>query len=262
MADELFSVEGKRVFITGGGSGVGRMISEGLAARGARVFTCSRKQSSLDDLLRATAQEHGHDVAAEPADLGRSSEIERIARRAGEHFGGAIDVLINNAGATWGAELDEYPEDGWDKVFDLNVKAMFFLTQKCLPYLRAAGRAPDRLARVINIGSISGIQFPLDNAWAYHPAKAAVHHLTQVLAKRLVKDGIAVNAIAPGLFPSKMTAFMMPGGDDSLVSGAIPMGRAGRPSDIVGAVVYFASDASGFATGSILKLDGGSSLGA
>ena len=110
------------------------------------------------------------------------------------------------------------------------------------------------------IGSISGIHHPEDNAWAYHPAKAAVHHLTQTLAKRLVKDGIAVNAIAPGLFPSKMTAFMMPGGDDSLVSQGIPMGRTGRAQDIVGAAVYFASAASGFTTGAILKVDGGSAL--
>src|SRR5213078_256253 len=116
----------------------------------------------------------------------------------------------------------------------------FFLTQKCLPYLRKAGSLPEKLSRVINIGSISGIDFPLDNAWSYHPAKAAVHHLTQTLAKRLVRDGIAVNAIAPGLFPSKMTAFMLPGGDESLVRQAIPMGRAGRPSDMVGTVVYLA----------------------
>jgi len=113
---------------------------------------------------------------------------------------------------------------------------------------------------VINIGSISGIEFPMDNAWSYHPAKAAVHHLTQTLAKRLVRDGIAVNAIAPGLFPSKMTAFLMPGGNDSAVSSAIFMQRAGRPADIVGTVVYLASAASGFATGSIVKLDGGSAL--
>lgn len=260
MSDELFSVAGKRVFITGGASGVGRMIAEGLAERGARVFTCSRKQSALDELVAELAGKRGLDVHAEQADLGKLAEVERIAKRAGEHFGGAIDVLINNAGATWGSEIDEYPESGWDKVFDLNVKALFFLTQKCLPYLREAGSRPEQLARVINIGSISGIERPTDNAWAYHPAKAAVHHLTQTLAKRLVRDGIAVNAVAPGLFPSKMTAFLMPGGDQSLVSQAIPMGRAGKPSDIVGTVVYLASSASAFATGTIIKLDGGSAL--
>jgi len=260
MADELFSVAGKRILVTGGASGIGRMITDGLAERGARVFTCSRKQPALDELVAELKAKRGFDVSAEAADLSRLEDVERIARRAGELFGGQLDVLVNNAGATWGAEIDEFPESGWDKVFDLNVKAMFFLTQKCLPLLRKAGRAPDKLARVINIGSISGIQNPLDNAWSYHPAKAAVHHLTEVLAKKLVKEGIAVNAIAPGLFPSKMTAFMMPGGSDELVSQAIPMGRAGRPSDIVGTVVYLASAASGFTTGSINKVYGGSAL--
>ncbi len=260
MTDELFSVAGKRVLVTGGASGIGKMITTGLAERGARIFTCSRKQASLDALSAELKGKRGLDVRTERADLSTLPEIERVAELAGEHFGGALDVLVNNAGATWGAELDEFPEAGWDKVFDLNVKALFFLTQQCLPYLRHAATPPDALARVINIGSISGIEFPLDNAWPYHPAKAAVHHLTQTLAKRLAREGIAVNAIAPGLFPSKMTAFMMPGGDDSLVSQAIPLGRAGRPSDIVGAVVYLASAASAFTTGAIIKVDGGSAL--
>lgn len=260
MTDELFSVAGKRVLITGGASGIGRMISEGLAERGARIFTCGRKQASLHDLVDQLKVKRGLDVVAEAADLGKLEDVERIARRAGELFGGELDVLINNAGATWGAEIDEFPESGWDKVFDLNVKALFFLTQKCLPYLRKTGSRPDHLSRVINIGSISGIENPADNAWSYHPAKAAVHHLTQTMAKRLVKDGIAVNAIAPGLFPSKMTAFLMPGGNEQLVNQVIPMGRPGRPSDIVGTVVYLASAASGFTTGSIIKVDGGSAL--
>jgi NAD(P)-dependent dehydrogenase (short-subunit alcohol dehydrogenase family) len=260
MTDELFSVAGKRILVTGGASGIGRMITDGLCERGARVFTCSRKQPALDALVAELEGKRGFDVTAEAADLSKLEDVERIARRAGELFGGQLDVLINNAGATWGAEIDEFPESGWDKVFDLNVKALFFLTQKCLPLLRKAGSMPDKLARVINIGSISGIEHPLDNAWSYHPAKAAVHHLTQTMAKKLVKEGIAVNAIAPGLFPSKMTAFMMPGGSDQLVSQAIPMGRAGRPSDIVGTVVYLASAASGFTTGSIIKVDGGSAL--
>ena len=261
MADDLFSVRGKRVFVTGGTSGIGRMIAEGLAERGARVFTCSRKQAAVDALVKDLVTERGHDVAAVTADLSHMSDIERIAAQVSEHFGGALDVLVNNAGATWGASIDEYPEDGWDKVFDLNVKAVFFMTQKCLPMLRKAGSLPNATSRVINIGSISGIQHSLDGAWAYHPAKAAVHHMTKVMAKQLIQDGIAVNAIAPGLFPSKMTAFMMPDGDDSLVSSAIPMGRPGRKGDIVGTVVYLASDAGAFNVGSIIKIDGGSALG-
>lgn len=260
MTDELFSVAGKRIFVTGGASGIGRMITDGLAERGAKIFTCSRKQSALDELVSELKGKRGFQVAAEAADLGKMEDIDRIAKRVGEHFGGELDVLINNAGATWGAEVDEYPESGWDKVFDLNVKAMFFLTQKCLPYLRKTAAAPQHYARVINIGSISGIQHPSDNAWAYHPAKAAVHHLSENLAKRLARDGVAVNTIAPGLFPSKMTAFIMPGGDTRMVSQVIPMGRPGQASDIVGTVVFLASKASGFMTGSLIKLDGGSAL--
>jgi NAD(P)-dependent dehydrogenase (short-subunit alcohol dehydrogenase family) len=260
MADELFSVAGKKVFITGGASGIGRMITEGLAERGARVFTCSRKQAALDELVADVKGKRGFDVHAVQADLSKMEDIERAAQECSAHFGGELDVLINNAGATWGASIDEFPESGWDRVFDLNVKSLFFLTQKCLPMLRKSGSRPDKLARVINIGSISGIENPQDNAWSYHPAKAAVHHLTQTMAKKLVKEGIAVNAIAPGLFPSKMTAFLMPGGDQRLVNEAVPVGRAGKPSDIVGTVVYLASNASGFTVGSILKVDGGSAL--
>ncbi len=261
MSDELFSVQGKRVFVTGGASGIGRMISEGLAARGARVFTCGRKQEALDSLVQELKVKRGFDVIAESADLSRVAEVERISQRVAEVFGGELDVLVNNAGASWGAPIDEYPESGWDKVFDLDVKSLFFVTQKCLPMLRKAGKRPDAPSRVINIGSISGIDFPLDDAWAYHPAKAAVHHLTSVMAKKLVREGVTVNAIAPGLFPSKMTAFMMPGGDDSSVAQFIPMGRIGRPSDIIGTVVYLASQAGGFTTGAIIKVDGGSALG-
>jgi NAD(P)-dependent dehydrogenase (short-subunit alcohol dehydrogenase family) len=167
--------------------------------------------------------------------------------------------VVNNAGATWGAPVDEYPESGWDKVFDLDVKSLFFVTQKCLPLLRKTAQ-PGAPARVVNIGSISGIHFPLDDAWAYHPAKAAVHHLTGVLAKKLAHEHITVNAIAPGLFPSKMTAFAMPGGDTSAISQAIPLGRVGRPSDIVGTVIYLVSTAGAFTTGAIVKVDGGSAL--
>jgi NAD(P)-dependent dehydrogenase (short-subunit alcohol dehydrogenase family) len=260
MTDQLFSVQGKRFFVTGGASGVGRMLTEGLAERGARVFTCGRKQESIAEVLRELKEKRGLDVTAEPADLSKMSEIERICGRVKDHFGGELDVLVNNAGATWGAPVDEYPEAGWDKVMDLDVKSLFFTTQKCLPMLRKTAKRADAPARVINIGSISGIHFPLDDAWAYHPAKAAVHHLTGTLARKLAAEGINVNAIAPGLFPSKMTAFSMPGGDTSLVDAHIPAGRVGRPSDIVGTVIYLASAAGAYTTGATIKVDGGSAL--
>ena len=259
MTDELFSVKGKRIFVTGGGSGIGRMISEGLAERGARVFACGRKRESLDALVAELKTKRGLDVTVEAGDLSRLTDIERVSARVAETFGGELDVLVNNAGATWGAKLEEYPESGWDKVFDLDVKSLFYVTQKCLPFLRKVGTQAEP-ARVINIGSISGIEHPMDDAWAYHPAKAAVHHLTATLAKKLAKEGVTVNAIAPGLFPSKMTAFIMPGGDSSAIDQFIPLGRPGRKSDIVGTVVYLASAAGAFTTGAIIKVDGGSAL--
>lgn len=261
MSDPLFDITGKRIFVTGGASGIGRMITEGLASRGARIFTCSRKQAALDGLVRELRDERGWDVSAAQADLSKVEEIERVAEQVGEHFDGKLDVLINNAGATWGAPLEEYPESGWDKVFDIDVKSLFFVTQKCLPLLRATAQRPNAPARVINIGSIAGIMAASDDAWAYHPAKAAVHQLTQTLAKRLISEGITVNAIAPGLFPSKMTAFLMPEGDSSAVGGAIPAGRVGMPDDIAGLAVFLSGPASAFMTGTVIKLDGGSALG-
>jgi NAD(P)-dependent dehydrogenase (short-subunit alcohol dehydrogenase family) len=259
MSDELFSVKGKRVLITGGAAGIGKMMTVGLAERGAHVFTVSRKQKVLDELVKELKQTRGLEVSAAAADLSKDDDIARVAAQAAERFGGELDILINNSGATWGAPLEEFPADGWDKIFDLNVRGLFLLTQKCLPMLRKAAK-PEAPARVINIGSISGITCPPDNAWAYHPSKAAVHHLTKNLAKALASDHITVNAIAPGFFPSRMTAFLMPEGDDSTVAGVIPLKRVGRPTDIVGTALYLASQAGAFTTGAIVVVDGGFSL--
>jgi NAD(P)-dependent dehydrogenase (short-subunit alcohol dehydrogenase family) len=259
MTDELFSVKGKRVLITGGGAGIGKMITDGLAERGAHILTVSRKQKVLDELVAELKGARGFDVRAHAADLSKDEDIARVAALAGEHFGGELDLLINNSGATWGAPLDEYPADGWDKIFNINVRGLFFLTQKCLPFLRKAAK-PEDPARVINIGSISGLTCPPDNAWAYHPAKAAVHHLTRNLAKSLAADYITVNAIAPGFFPSRMTAFMIPDGDDSGIASAIPLKRVGKPSDILGTTLYLASRAGAFTTGALVVVDGGYSL--
>jgi len=260
MTDSLFSIQGKRIFLTGGAAGIGRMLVDGLVERGAKVFTVSRKKDALDALV-AEFKNKGAVIGTSAGDLADMADVERVAKEAGSFFGGAIDVLINNSGATWGAVLGEYPMSGWDKVFDLNVKGMFHLTQCCLPYLRqAAADHPGDPARVINFGSISGLTQPGDNAWAYHPAKAAVHHLTRNMAKTLACESITVNAIAPGLFPSKMTKHLMPGGDTESIGGAIPLGRVGTPEDIVGTVVYLAARAGAFNTGSLITVDGGSAL--
>jgi NAD(P)-dependent dehydrogenase (short-subunit alcohol dehydrogenase family) len=259
MQDELFSVEGKRVVITGGTSGIGKMITEGLAERGAHVFTASRKKPAVDALVEELSEKRGLAVGAVSMDLASPDGVEQFAAAAADHFQGSFDVLVNNAGATWGAPLEDYPATGWDRVFDLNVKSVFFLTQRSLPYLRKAAKAEDP-ARVVNIGSIAGMMHPPDNAWAYHPAKAAVHHLTETIAKALAGENITVNAIAPGIFPSKMSKHMFPGGDDSAVSSIIPMKRPGRPSDIVGTTIYLLSRAGAYTTGAILPVDGGCRL--
>jgi NAD(P)-dependent dehydrogenase (short-subunit alcohol dehydrogenase family) len=166
-----------------------------------------------------------------------------------------LDILVNNAGAAWGAPMEEYPESGFDKVTTLNVKSIFFLTTKFLPLLRKAATADDP-ARVINIGSIDGIRVPLLENYAYSASKAAVHMLTRHLAHHLVGENITVNAIAPGPFPSKMTAFMFEAGEDVIAS-QVPLGRAGRPDDMAGAAIFLSSRAGSYLTGSVIAVDGG-----
>lgn len=260
MADDLFSVEGKRILLTGGGAGIGRMLTEGLAERGARIFTASRKQDVLDEMVGELAGKRGLDVHAQAADLTDMAQVESLAQAAADHFGGAFDALINNSGATWGGQLGEYPLDGWDRVFDLNVKALFHLTQCSLPYLKQGGTSEDP-ARIVNIGSVSGIGLSPPNAWAYWPAKAAVHQLTRALAKDLAADCITVNAIAPGIFPSRMTKFMFgPEGETYGMASEVPLGRIGQPEDMVGTMVYLLSRAGAFVTGTVAVLDGGALL--
>ena len=170
----------------------------------------------------------------------------------------AIDILVNNAGATWGAALEEFPEDGWDRVMDLNVKSIFFLTQKLLPQLQAGAKASGR-GRIINIGSIEGLAVPMmEDSYAYPASKAAVHHLTKVMARRLARDQITVNAIAPGPFESKMTAFVLSQqeGRDA-VAANIPLGRIGTPDDMIGLAAFLASPAATYITGAVLNVDGG-----
>lgn len=260
MADDLFSVEGKRILLTGGAAGIGRMLSEGLAERGARIFTASRKQAVLDELTADLRDGRGYDVATTAADLGDMEQVERVAREAGEHFGGTIDVLINNAGCTWGDALEDFPLDkGWDRVMDLNLKGLFHLSRLCVPMLKKGGTADDP-ARIVNFASVSGFGLTPPNVWSYWPSKAAVLHLTRAFAKELAGDGVNVNAVAPGLFPSRMTDYMFDDGDTSEVGGGIPVGRVGRPSDMVGTVVYLISKASAFTTGTHIVVDGGGLL--
>jgi len=251
---ELFSVAGKVAVVTGGSRGVGLMIARGLVQAGARVYITARKAEACDEAA-ADLSKLGECFSI-PADLSNRAGAQRLRDQlVGREE--RIHLLVNNAGAAWGAPIEEYSEEGFDKVLDTNVKGVFFTTVMLLPMLRAAASSDDP-ARVINIGSVDGLSVPAVESFAYSTSKAAVHMLTRHLARRLVDEHINVNAIAPGFFPSKMTAFMFstPEAEASLLE-RIPMHRAGTEDDIAGTVIYLASRAAAYVTGAVLPVSGG-----
>ncbi|PRX69071.1 NAD(P)-dependent dehydrogenase (short-subunit alcohol dehydrogenase family) [Nonomuraea fuscirosea] len=243
----LFSVEGKNVVVTGGSRGIGRMIAAGFVEAGATVYISARKTAEVEK----TAAELG--CSAVPADLSTPEGLERLVSA----VDGPLHVLVNNAGATWGAPLEEYPESAFDKLWNINVKGVFQLTQRFLPQLRQTAGADDP-ARVINVGSIDGLRVPALESYAYSSTKSAVHMLTRHLAKRLAGEHITVNAIAPGPFDSKMMAFAL---DDpatrASIAASVPLGRIGRPEDMAGAAIFLASRAGAYLTGAVIPVDGG-----
>jgi NAD(P)-dependent dehydrogenase (short-subunit alcohol dehydrogenase family) len=259
--NNLFSIEGKTALVTGGSRGIGEMIAAGFLASGAKVYITSRKADVLEATAERLAQKYGGECAALPADLSKVAAIEGLAGALAEQEK-RLDILVNNAGATWGAPLDEFPESGWDKVMDTNVKGVFFLTQKLLPLLRAAATAEDP-ARVINIGSMDGIKTPLFDNFSYGPSKAAVHHLTRVLAAHLVRQHILVNAIAPGQFPTWMLSAgvgfggKVEGQDWDRIGADIPRGRVGTMEDIAGLAIFLCSRAGAYIVGQTITCDGG-----
>jgi NAD(P)-dependent dehydrogenase (short-subunit alcohol dehydrogenase family) len=250
----LFGVEGKTVLVTGGSRGIGYMIAEGFVAAGAHVIISSRKAEACTAAAEQLSAQ-GH-CEAIPADLATDEGATRLAEQVRSRVP-ALDVLVNNAGATWGAPLEAYPESAFDKLWAVNVKAVFRLTTALLPALRAAASADDP-ARVINIGSIDGIRVPWMEVYAYSATKAAVHMLTRSLAHQLATERITVNAIAPGPFESKMMAFAL---DDpttrATIEQQVPLGRIGRPDDMAGAAIYLASRAGAYLTGAVIPVDGG-----
>jgi len=257
MGSGLFSVAGKRVLVTGGSRGIGKMIAQAFVRAGSLVTICARKQEELDAALADLRGEAGAgSIDGIRADLSNYPGVDAFAQALAAR-GPRLEVLVNNAGAAWGAPLDEYPESGFDRVWAVNVKGLFRLTQKLLPLLRAAATA-DEPARIINIGSIDGIRVADTENYAYSASKAAVHQLTRQLAHRLISEHINVNCIAPGLFPSRMTAFLFQDEESSAqVAETIPMKRAGRADDMGGAAIFLASRASAYVTGAILPVDGG-----
>lgn len=252
--DQLFSVRGKNVVVTGGSRGIGYMIAEGFVRAGARVIITARKVEACHEAAEQLAR-HGT-CTSMPADLASADGRAGFADAVRDRFEDELHVLVNNAGSTWGAPIDEFPVSGWDKVLDVNVKGLGDLTRLLLPALRAGVGEDGDPARVINIGSIDGIRVPAMENYSYSASKAAVHMLTRHLATRLAGERITVNAIAPGLFPSKMTKFIL---DDHAeqVAGGIPLGRIGEPTDMAGTALFLASKAGSYVTGVVLPVDGG-----
>ncbi len=249
---DLFSIRGKVALVTGGSRGIGLMIARGYLEAGAKVYISARKKEVCDDVA-AQLSAIGECVSL-PADLSTVTGCQELAA-AIQAREAALHILVNNAGAAWGAPLEAYPEVGWDKVMDTNVKGVFYLTQQLLPLLEKAGTQADP-ARVINVGSIDGLKVPRVENYAYAPSKAAVHHLTRVLAVQLGPRNITVNAVAPGPFESKMTEWML---DNfrSDIEAQCPLGRIGEPSDMAGVAIYLASRAGAYLNGVVIPVDGG-----
>ena len=249
---DLFSIEGKVALVSGGSRGIGLMIARGYVQAGARVYIASRKA----EVCREVAAELSKvgTCRALPADLSSEAAARRLADELGEREP-ALHILVNNAGATWGAPIEEYPDAAWDKVLALNVKALFHLTRALLPRLEAAA-SPGDPARVINVGSIDGLRVTELETYAYSASKAAVHHLTRVLARRLAPKQITVNAVAPGPFESKMMAWTLEHFRAEIEAGC-PLGRIGEPEDMAGVAIYLASRAGAYVTGAVIPVDGG-----
>ena len=250
--DDLFSIRGKCALVTGGGSGIGWMIAEGYARAGARVYIASRKRAELD--ARIAELGGAGDCRAIEADLSSEAGCNALADELSRNEP-KLHVLVNNAGANWGAPYESYPESAWDRVLDVNVKAVFALTRRLTPMLEQAA-SDDDPARVINIGSVDGIGVPALETYAYGASKAAVHHLSRTLARKLARKRITVNAVAPGPFQSRMMRATLERLGDS-VARQVPLGRIGRADDLAGIAIVLASRAGAFVNATVIPVDGG-----
>ena len=250
--NDLFSIEGKVALVTGGSRGIGLMIARGFVEAGAKTYISSRK-ADVCDAAAAELSRSGTCISL-PADVGTEAGAKGLADALAEREP-QLNILVNNAGATWGAPLAEYPDDAFDKVMNLNVKGIFHLTRFLTPMLANAGTAEDP-SRVINIGSIDGLQVPTMETYAYSASKAAVHHMTRVMAHQLARQHIIVNAIAPGPFESKMMAETIRNFGENMRA-TNPLGRIGEPSDMAGTAIFLSSKASAYITGVVIPVDGG-----
>jgi NAD(P)-dependent dehydrogenase (short-subunit alcohol dehydrogenase family) len=251
--NDLFTLEGRTALITGGSRGIGRMIAAGFLAQGAKVYISSRKAAACEDTARELASLGP--CLPMPADVSKVEGAQALAAayRAREQ---SLDILVNNAGAAWGESFDTFPEKGWDKVVDLNMKTPFFLTQALHEALRAA--AKQRPAKVINVASIDGISVNQWETYSYAASKAGLIHLTKRMALRLAQDNIVVSGIAPGPFASEMNKQARDHGDE--VARRVPVGRIGTDADMAGVAIYLASRAGDYVVGQTIAVDGGVTL--
>lgn len=245
----LFRLDGRIALVTGGSRGIGRMIAAGFIAQGATVYISSRKAEACFE----TAAELGERCIALPQDVSTVAGCKALAAQFAEKSD-KLDILVNNAGAAWGEPFEDFPEKGWDKVMDLNVKSPFFLTQALHPALKAAA-SRDRPAKVINITSIDGLRLNPWETYSYHASKSALIYLTKRMAARLVRDAINVTSIAPGAFASEMNRAARDHANE--VAKAIPAKRIGVDEDMAGAAIYLASRAGDYVIGETITVDGG-----
>ena len=250
---DLFSLEGRKALVTGGSRGIGRMIAAGFLAQGATVYISSRKAAACDETARElSALGPCHSL---PADVSTVEGAQGLAAAYGSREQ-VLDILVNNAGAAWGEPFDTFPENGWDKVVDLNLKSPFFLTQALHERLRSA--ATDRPAKVINIASIDGVSVNPQETYSYAASKAGLIHLTRRMSLRLVQDNIVVSGIAPGAFASDMNKLARDHAEET--ARRIPAGRIGRDEDMAGVAIYLASRAGDYVVGQTIVVDGGVTL--
>jgi NAD(P)-dependent dehydrogenase (short-subunit alcohol dehydrogenase family) len=245
----FFRLDGRVALVTGGSRNIGKWIAEGFIAQGAKVYISSRKA----DACNAVAAELGPNCIALPHDVSTVAGCQSLAAALAEREA-KLDILVNNAGVAWGASFETFPESGWDKVMDLNLKSPFFLTQAFHELLKASGRA-DQPAKVINITSVDGQRLNPWDTYSYHASKSALIYMTKRIAARLITDHINVTSIAPGAFASDMNKAARDHGDD--VAKGIPSGRIGAPEDMAAAAIYLASRAGDYVVGSTITVDGG-----
>ena len=254
MFNDLFSLKGRIALVTGGSRGIGKMIAAGfLGAGAAKVYITARKAGPCEETAKELSARYAGECIALPIDISSLTGIELLAGEFGKREP-KFDILVNNAGAAWGAEFDEVPESGWDKVMNLNGKSPFFLTKALAPSLRAAARA-ERPAKVINIASIDGIFVNPGETYSYAASKAGLIHLTRRMAVKLIPDHIVVTAIAPGPFKSDMNRAARDHADE--VATRVPAGRIGTDEDMAGAAIYLASRAGDYVVGATVAVDGG-----